>query len=134
MIPYGHQDITQSDIDAVVAVLASDFLTQGPAVPRFERAVAARVRAKHGVAVNSATAALHVACMALDLTFGMRLWTVPNTFVASANCARYCGADVDFVDIDPATWNLSVDCLSEKLARAKAAGTLPKVVIPVHLC
>jgi UDP-4-amino-4,6-dideoxy-N-acetyl-beta-L-altrosamine transaminase len=132
MIPYGHQDITQSDIDAVVAVLASDFLTQGPAVPSFERAVAARVRAKHGVAVNSATAALHVACMALDLTSGMRLWTVPNTFVASANCARYCGADVDFVDIDPVSWNLSVPALREKLAEAKNAGRLPNVLVPVH--
>src|SRR5450631_2724151 len=132
MIPYGHQDITQSDIDAVVAVLASDFLTQGPAVPSFERAVADRVRAKHGVAVNSATAALHVACMALDLTSGMRLWTVPNTFVASANCARYCGADVDFVDIDPVSWNLSVPALREKLAEAKNAGLLPNVLVPVH--
>jgi UDP-4-amino-4,6-dideoxy-N-acetyl-beta-L-altrosamine transaminase len=132
MIPYGRQDITQSDIDAVVAVLASDFLTQGPVVPSFERAVAARVGAKYGVAVNSATAALHVACMALELTPGMRLWTVPNTFVASANCARYCGADVDFVDIDPATWNLSVPALREKLAEAKKSAKLPKVVVPVH--
>jgi UDP-4-amino-4,6-dideoxy-N-acetyl-beta-L-altrosamine transaminase len=132
MIPYGHQDITQSDIDAVVAVLASDFLTQGPAVPSFERAVADRVRAKHGVAVNSATAALHVACMALGLTSGRRLWTVPNTFVASANCARYCGADVDFVDIDPVSWNLSVPALRQKLAEAKKAGRLPNVLVPVH--
>jgi UDP-4-amino-4,6-dideoxy-N-acetyl-beta-L-altrosamine transaminase len=132
MIPYGHQDVTQSDIDAVVAVLGSDFLTQGPAVPSFERAVASRVGVTHGVAVNSATAALHVACMALELTPGRRLWTVPNTFVASANCARYCGADVDFVDIDPITWNLSVPALREKLAEAKIAGRLPEVLVPVH--
>ena len=132
MIPYGHQEITQTDIDAVVAVLRSDFLTQGPAVPSFERAVAARVGAKHGVAVNSATGALHIACLALDLAPGKRLWTVPNTFVASANCARYCGADVDFVDIDPLTWNLSVPALRQKLAQAKSAGRLPDVVVPVH--
>jgi UDP-4-amino-4,6-dideoxy-N-acetyl-beta-L-altrosamine transaminase len=134
MIPYGRQEVTQSDIDAVVAVLTSDFLTQGPAVPSFERAVAARVRAKYGVAVNSATAALHVACMALELSPGMRLWTVPNTFVASANCGRYCGADVDFVDIDPATWNLSVPALRKKLVGAKESARLPNVVVPVHLC
>ena len=101
MIPYGHQEITQSDVDAVVAVLSSDCLTQGPAVPAFEQAVSARVGARHAVAVNSATSALHIACMALGLVPGDRLWTVPNTFVASANCGRYCGAEVDFVDIDP---------------------------------
>lgn len=132
MIPYGRQDISREDIDAVVEVLRSDWLTQGPAVPRFEHAVAARVGADHAVAVNSATSALHIACLALDLGPGDLLWTVPNTFVASANCGRYCGADVDFVDIDPETWSLSVPCLREKLARAKRDGRLPKVVIPVH--
>lgn len=132
MIPYGRQDIRQEDIDAVVGVLRSDFLTQGPAVPRFESAVAARVKAKHAVAVNSATAALHLACLALGLGPGDLLWTVPNTFVASANCGRYCGADVDFVDIDPLTWNLSVPALREKLERARRVGRLPAVVVPVH--
>lgn len=132
MIPYGHQDITQADIDAVVQVLRSDFLTQGPAVPRFEGALAATVGARHAVAVNSATSALHIACMALDLGPGDRLWTVPNTFVASANCGRYCGAEVDFVDIDPLTWNLSVVALHAKLAAAERTGQLPKVLVPVH--
>jgi UDP-4-amino-4,6-dideoxy-N-acetyl-beta-L-altrosamine transaminase len=132
MIPYGRQDVVQADIDAVVAVLKSDFLTQGPAVPAFEAAVAARVGAKHAVAVNSATSALHVACMALGLGPGDLLWTVPNTFVASANCARYCGADVDFVDIDAETWNMSVASLSDKLAAARRIGRLPKIVVPVH--
>src|SRR6266571_2618021 len=133
MIPYGHQDINQTDIDAVVEVLRSEFLTQGPVVPSFEEAVAARCGARHAVAVNSGTSALHVACMALDLGPGDMLWTVPNTFVASANCGRYCGAGVDFVEIDPNTWNLSVPALREKLARAKRDGKLPKVVVPVHL-
>lgn len=132
MIPYGRQDIRASDIDAVVSVLRSDFLTQGPMVPRFEQAVATRVRASHAVAVSSATAALHIACVALDLGPGDVLWTVPNTFVASANCARYCGADVDFVDIDPATWNLSVAALEEKLIAARRANRLPKILVPVH--
>jgi len=132
MIPYGRQNVSQADIDAVVQVLRSDFLTQGPAVPEFERAVAARVGARHALAVNSATSALHIACMALGLQKGERLWTVPNTFVASANCARYCGASVDFVDIDPCTWNLSVPALAAKLGEAKRAGTLPKVLVPVH--
>src|SRR5690242_3240923 len=118
MIPYGHQDVTAEDIEAVVQVLRSDFLTQGPAVPRFERAVMDLVSARHAVAVNSATSALHVACMALGMGPGDLLWTVPNTFVASANCARYCGADVDFVDIDPRSWNMSVAALSDKLVRA----------------
>src|SRR5205823_4846603 len=130
--PYGRQDVTQDDIDSVVRVLRSDFLTQGPVIPKFERAVAARVRAAHGVAVNSATSALHVACLALQLGPGDRLWTVPNSFVASANCARYCGAEVDFVDIDAMTWNISVPALADKLARAAGAGMLPKVVVPVH--
>lgn len=132
MIPYGRQEVTQADIDAVVAVLHSDFLTQGPAVPRFEAVVASQVHAGHAVAVNSATSALHVACLALELRPGDRLWTVPNTFVASANCARYCGAEVDFVDIDSRTWNMSVPRLQERLARAKRQGRLPKVVVPVH--
>ena len=132
MIPYGRQDITQADIDAVTAVLRSDFLTQGPAVPRFEQAVISRVKAGFGVAVNSATSALHIACMSLEMGPGDLLWTVPNTFVASANCARYCGADVDFVDIDPDTWNISVPRLREKLVAAKKSGRLPTVVVPVH--
>jgi len=132
MIPYGRQDIQEADIEAVVDVLRSSFLTQGPAVPRFEAAVARQVGASHAVAVNSATAALHIACIALGLGPGDRLWTVPNTFVASANCARYCGADVDFVDIDAATWNLSVPALHAKLIEAARIGGLPKVVVPVH--
>ena len=132
MIPYGRQEVTQADIEAVTAVLRSDFLTQGPVIGRFEEAVGARVGAPHAVAVSSATAALHVACLALGLGPGDLLWTVPNTFVASANCARYCGADVDFVDINPVTWNLSVARLREKLVAGKRAGRLPKVVVPVH--
>jgi UDP-4-amino-4,6-dideoxy-N-acetyl-beta-L-altrosamine transaminase len=132
MIPYGRQDITQADIDAVVEVLRADFLTQGPAVPRFERAVAERVRARHAIAVNSATSALHVACLALDLGPDDLLWTVPNTFVASANCARYCGAQVDFVDIDAASWNMSPQDLEQRLAHARRQGRLPKVLVPVH--
>jgi UDP-4-amino-4,6-dideoxy-N-acetyl-beta-L-altrosamine transaminase len=132
MIPYGRQDITQADIDAVVRVLRSNFLTQGPAVPHFEQLVAGRVKAKHAIAVNSATSALHIACLALDLGPGNLLWTVPNTFVASANCGRYCGADVDFVDIDPCSWNLSVASLREKLLQAKKNGRLPKILVAVH--
>lgn len=134
MIPYGRQDITQEDIDAVVAVLKSDFLTQGPAVPEFERAVAETVSATTAVAVNSATSALHIAVAALDLGPGDLLWTTPNTFVASANCARYCGADVDFVDIAPDTFNICADALAKKLDMAQSAGRLPKVIIPVHMC
>jgi UDP-4-amino-4,6-dideoxy-N-acetyl-beta-L-altrosamine transaminase len=133
MIPYGRQDINQADIDAVVEVLRSDYLTQGPKVPAFERAVAVHCRAKHAVAVNSATSALHIACLALGVGPGDMVWTSPITFVASANCALYCGARVDFVDIDPQTYNLSVDCLKSKLEQAEKLGTLPKVVIPVHL-
>ncbi len=132
MIPYSRQDINQTDIDAVVKVLRSDFLTQGPAVPAFERAASAWVGARHSVAVNSATSALHIACLALGLGPGDRFWTVPNTFVASANCGRYCGAEVDFVDINPLTWNLSVPRLREKLIQARKENQLPKVVIPVH--
>lgn len=134
MIPYGRQDIRQEDIDAVVEVLRSDFLTQGPAVPAFEDAIASRVNVSHAVAVNSATSALHIACLALGVGPGDVVWTSPNTFLASANCARYCGADVDFVDIDPRTWNMSVDALRDKLEQASETGRLPKVVIPVHLC
>ncbi len=134
MIPYGRQDINQADIDAVVDVLRSDFLTQGPAVPAFEKAVVSQCGVKHAVAVNSATAALHIACLALDAGPGDVVWTTPITFVASANCALYCGATVDFVDIDPLTYNLSVDRLAEKLAQAEKTGNLPKIVIPVHLC
>lgn len=135
MIPYGRQDITQADIDEVVDVLRSDFLTQGPKVPVFEQALADYCGAAHGVAVNSATSALHIACLSLGVGPGDVVWTTPVTFVASANCALYCGADVDFVDIDPATYNLCAKALSQKLERAKADGErLPKVVIPVHLC
>jgi UDP-4-amino-4,6-dideoxy-N-acetyl-beta-L-altrosamine transaminase len=132
MIPYGRQDITPEDIAAVEAVLRSDFLTQGPAVPGFEQALAAYCGAARGVAMNSATSALHVACLALGLGPGDRLWTSPNTFVASANCGLYCGAEVDFVDTDPATYNMSVAALEARLVAAAAEGRLPKVVIPVH--
>ena len=132
MIPYGRQQINQADIDAVLAVLNSDFLTQGPQVPAFEAAVAQRCGAGHGVAFSSATAALHVACLALDLGPGDWLWTSPNTFVASANCALYCGAHVDFVDIDPDTLNMSVSALEQKLCEAQRSGCLPKLVMPVH--
>jgi UDP-4-amino-4,6-dideoxy-N-acetyl-beta-L-altrosamine transaminase len=134
VIPYGRQDINQSDIDAVVAVLRSDFLTQGPAVPAFEKSVAKYCGAQHTVAVNSATSALHIACLALGVGNGDIVWTTPITFVASANCALYCGAMVDFVDIDPRTYNLSVERLADKLSVAEKAGKLPKVLIPVHLC
>ena len=134
MIPYGRQDINQADIDAVVAVLRSDYLTQGPAVPAFEQAVADYCGAQHAVAVNSATSALHIACLALGVGKGDSVWTTPITFVASANCALYCGATVDFVDIDPSTYNMSVERLAEKLHQAQKDHKLPKVVIPVHLC
>ena len=134
MIPYGRQEITQADIDAVVAVLQSDFLTQGPMVPRFEQAVAGYCGAHHAVAVNSATSALHIACLALGLGPGDWLWTTPITFVASANCGLYCGAQVDFVDIDSRTYNLCPQALEQKLIEAEKAGCLPKIVIPVHLC
>lgn len=132
MIPYGRQEIGSADLDAVMEVLRSDFLTQGPVVPRFEQAVATRVGAKYAIAVNSATSALHIACLALGLGPGGRLWTVPNTFVASANCACYCGASVDFIDIDPVTWDLSVPALQDRLVEARRSGTLPAVVVPVH--
>jgi UDP-4-amino-4,6-dideoxy-N-acetyl-beta-L-altrosamine transaminase len=132
MLPYGRQHITEADIQAVEQVLRSDFLTQGPVVPRFEQAVADYCNAAHGVAVNSATSALHLACLALGLSSGDRLWTSPNTFVASANCGLYCGAKVDFVDIDPLTYNLSAEALAAKLELAEREGALPKIVIPVH--
>ena len=134
MIPYGRQSISDEDVAAVLAVLKSDFLTQGPAVPRFEAAVAEAAGAAHAVAVNSATSALHIACLALGLGPGDRLWTSPITFVASANCGLYCGAQVDFVDIDPDTFNMDPAALEAKLERAAAEGTLPKVLIPVHMC
>ena len=131
-IQYGRQDISKADIDAVVAVLRSDFLTQGPAVPTFEKAVANWCNAEYAVAVNSATSALHIACLALGVGSGDIVWTTPITFVASANCALYCGASIDFVDIDSRTYNLSVERLSEKLIEAEKIGKLPKIVIPVH--
>lgn len=133
MIPYGRQDISQADIDAVIETLQSDFLTQGPAVERFETALTDYCGAAFGVAVNSATSALHIACLALELGPGDLLWTSPITFVASANCALYCGADVDFVDIDPATFNMCPRALETKLEAAQAAGRLPKVIVPVHM-
>ncbi len=131
-IPYGRQDISEADIQAVVAVLQSDWLTQGPAVPRFEHSVAHYCGAEHALAMNSATSALHIACLALNLGPGDWLWTSPNTFVASANCGLYCAAQVDFVDIDPRTYNMSVAALEDKLVVAEQQGKLPKVVIPVH--
>lgn len=133
MIPYGRQDVTEDDIRAVVDVLNSDFLTQGPQVPAFETAVAKATGAGHAVAVNSATSALHIACLALGLGKGDLMWTSPITFVASANVGHLCGAEVDFVDIDAETFNMSPAALEAKLARAQAAGRLPKVIMPVHM-
>lgn len=133
MIPYGKQDINQSDIDAVIEVLTSDFLTQGPKVPAFEQAIVKYCSAKHAVAVNSATSALHIACLALGIVKDDIVWTTPISFVASANCALYCGAKIDFVDIDITTGNLSIESLTKKLIEAKEKNSLPKVVIPVHL-
>ncbi|MBV5330521.1 MAG: UDP-4-amino-4,6-dideoxy-N-acetyl-beta-L-altrosamine transaminase [Chlorobium sp.] len=133
-IPYGRQDINRADIDAVIEVLRSDLLTQGPKVPAFEECVANYCGAQHAIAVNSATSALHIACLALGVGKGDSVWTTPITFVASANCALYCGAAIDFVDIDPRTYNLSPVKLKEKLEQAEKTGRLPKVVIPVHLC
>lgn len=132
MIPYGRQDITQADIDAVVAVLKSDYLTQGPTVDQFEQSVVSFTGAKHAVAVSNATAGLHIACLALELGPGDWLWTTPNTFVASANCALYCGAQVDFVDIDLQTYNMCPQQLEHKLIQAHKSNKLPKVVVPVH--
>jgi UDP-4-amino-4,6-dideoxy-N-acetyl-beta-L-altrosamine transaminase len=132
MIPYGRQEITEADIAEIEKVLRSDFLTQGPIVPKFEQSVADYCGAFHAIAVNSATSALHIACLALDLGPGDWLWTSPNTFVASANCGRYCGANIDFIDIDAKTYNISVDALSDKLIQAEKSGKLPKIVVPVH--
>jgi UDP-4-amino-4,6-dideoxy-N-acetyl-beta-L-altrosamine transaminase len=132
IIPYGTQEINQEDIDAVIEVLRSSWLTQGPAIEQFEAALAAATQSPKAIAVSNATAALHITCLAMGLGPGDILWTSPNTFVASANCARYCGATVDFVDIDPRTYNMSVDALAQKLKDAAAAGQLPKIVIPVH--
>ncbi len=132
-IPYGRQSISDSDIQAVIEILRSDYLTQGPAVPKFEEAINEHCGSLFSVAVNSATSALHIACLALGVGKGDRVWTSAITFVASANCARYCGADVDFVDIDNDTYNMSIAHLETKLREANASGTLPKVVIPVHL-
>ena len=134
IIPYGRQSISDEDIEAVVDVLRSNYLTQGPKVPAFEKSVSEYCGSKYAIAVNSATSALHIACLALGVGPNDLVWTSAITFVASANCALYCGANVDFVDIDPRTYNLSVDRLAEKLALAKSTNQLPKVVIPVHLC
>jgi UDP-4-amino-4,6-dideoxy-N-acetyl-beta-L-altrosamine transaminase len=134
IIPYGRQDISQSDIDAVIAVLKSDFLTQGPIVPIFEKSIADYCSAQYAVAVNSATSALHIACLALGAGKDDVVWTAAITFVASANCALYCGAVVDFVDIDPLSYNISIKSLTEKLIAAEKVGKLPKILIPVHLC
>jgi UDP-4-amino-4,6-dideoxy-N-acetyl-beta-L-altrosamine transaminase len=132
LIPYGRQSIDDADIQAVIDTLRSDWLTQGPAIGKLEAALAELCHVPHAVAVNSATSALHIACLAIGAGPGDVVWTVPNTFVASANCARLCGADVDFVDIDPRTYNIDVRALEHKLIQAKAAGRLPKAVIPVH--
>lgn len=134
MIPYGKQDITQLDIDSVVDVLKSNFLTQGPQVPAFEAALKSATDADYALAVNSATSALHIACLALGLSEGDSLWTTPVTFVASANCGLYCGAQVSFVDIDPDTYNLCPKALAKKLEEAKTQNKLPKVLVAVHLC
>jgi UDP-4-amino-4,6-dideoxy-N-acetyl-beta-L-altrosamine transaminase len=132
MIPYGRQHVTAEDVDAVVSVLKSDWLTQGPLIPQFERAVASYCGVPHAVAVNSATSALHIACLALELGSGDRLWTSANTFAASAQCALYCGAEVDFVDIDGRTYNMDVAALAAKLERAATEDALPRIVVPVH--
>ena len=134
MIPYGKQSISEDDIQAVVEVLRSDFLTQGPLVPKFEEAICRYVGSEYAVAVNSGTSALHLACRALGLGPGDILWTTPISFVASANCGLYCGAKVDFVDIDPRTFNMSVAALEEKLKVAERDNQLPRIVVPVHLC
>lgn len=131
-IPYGRQDITPADIQAVVKVLESDWITQGPSIERFERAVADYCGAKYAVAVSSATAALHIACLAAGLKTGDYLWTSPNTFVASANCGKYCNAEVDFIDIDDSTYNMSPTKLAAKLAKSRACGKVPKILVPVH--
>ena len=132
MIPYRKQNINQNDINSVLSVLKSDFITQGPQTPLFEQSVSKYCNVEYGVAVNSATSALHIACLALGLSEGDWLWTSPNSFVASANCGLYCGSKVDFVDIDPKTFNMSDLELEDKLIQAKQENKLPKVVIPVH--
>ena len=134
MIPYGKQEINNEDIESIIKVLKSDFLTQGPLVPKFEESVSQYCGSKYSIALTSATAALHLSCMALELKKGDYLWTSPISFVASANCARYCGANVDFVDIDPLTYNLDPKLLEEKLINAEKNNILPKIVVPVHLC
>ena len=133
VIPYGRQDVSEKDIQAVVNVLRSDYITQGPTIQKFERRVAEYSGAKHAYACNSATSALHIACLALGVTKGDLVWTSPISFVASSNCALYCNSDVDFVDIDPISYNMSPQALEKKLIEAKGKGKLPKVVIPVHL-
>ena len=132
MIPYSRQDISEDEIKSVTEVLKSDFLTQGPVVKKFENSIANKVNAKYAFAMNSATSALHIACLALGLNKGDILWTVPNSFVASANCGLYCGAKIDFVDIDPETYNISIEELESKLILSKRNNTLPKILIPVH--
>ena len=134
MIPYGRQDISDADIEAVIDVLKSNFLTQGPKVPEFEKALTSITGAKHALAMNSATSALHAACLALGLGKGDILWTTPVTFVASANAGLYCGAKIDFVDIDPDTYNICPKKLEKELIKAQINGTLPKILVPVHLC
>ncbi len=134
MIPYGRQQITDDDIEAVVRVLNSNYLTQGPYTQFFEQKIMSYCNARYAIAVNSATSALHISCLALGVGVGDSVWTSPITFVASANCARYCGADVDFVDIDPHSYNMCIDKLTEKLECAEKLNKLPKVVIPVHMC
>jgi len=133
MIPYGRQEIDSEDVEAVLKTLRSDWLTQGPTVPKFEQIIGNYCRAKHAIATNSATSALHIACLALGVQKGDKIWTSPISFVASANCALYCGADVDFVDVNPITYNLCPELLEEKLIQAKKSGDLPRVLIPVHL-
>jgi UDP-4-amino-4,6-dideoxy-N-acetyl-beta-L-altrosamine transaminase len=133
MIPYGRQDISSEDIEAVVNILSSDFLTQGPTIPAFENGIKSHCGVNYAVAVNSATSALHISCLALGVGPGDIVWTTPITFVASANCALYCGAVIDFVDIDPRSYNMSVDSLALKLEESERKDRLPKVVIPVHL-
>ena len=133
MIPYSRQNISEEDITAITDVLKSDYLTQGPKTPEFEKIVSEYCGVKYGCAVNSATSGLHIACLALGVGKGDIVWTSPISFVASSNCALYCGATVDFVDIDSLSNNMSVISLEEKLILAKKKGNLPKVVIPVHL-
>ena len=132
MIPYGKQNISKEDIDSVLSILKSDWITQGPNVQKFEKAIADKLGSTYCVAANSATSCLHLACGALGVKKGDRVWTSPNSFVASANAALFCGAEVDFVDIDPITYNLSCEKLEEKLLNASKENLLPKVVIPVH--